>query len=923
MTSYGKRLGPFAGVAIACLTAASVFAQDAANQGGTKPPEAPAAAPAPPQTSPPAASTPASPPPPASTSPAPTEPAPSIAPPPAGQASPSPGVRPAPPAPGDAQQLPDVEVVQPEPKTTPTEPEKTPEAPKAVVKKKPLPVEPEPVAAPAKTKPATQSPQPVVATEAVPAPLLSDNVKVSPIGGSEIPIAKVPGSVGRATAQDIARTGAIQAQNVLETSVPGVIVTDLQGNGFQTNVQYRGFESSPVNGVPQGLAVYQNGVRINEAFGDIVNWDFIPSIAINDITLVAGNPVFGLNAIGGAISIGMKDGFNYHGTEIDARGGSFGRIQGSLQTGQQAGNVGTYVAIEGAHDDGWRDFSPSRIERLYADLGFKGENAEFHVNFTGANNFIGAVTAAPVELLALDYARTYTSPQTTSNEMKMVSVNGTVSVTDTTKLSGVAYRRKFNQKHLDANILETTDCGNGMLCVEGEPLIGVGGGTNADGTIPVSIGAPLATLDSTSQDAGSEGVSLQVVEKAPLFGFANQFLAGASYDHGKVRYAAASNLGVIGPKFVVSDLGIHITGPDDLSPRSLTTENTYWGFYFSDTLDVTDQLAVTVGGRYNIADLGIRDLTGRDPFLNSDSKYRRFNPMAGATYTFVPGVTLYGGYSEANRAPTPAELACSDANNPCLIESFLTADPPLKQVVSRTEEVGVRGEHISWNGKKKWNWGAGFFHALSSDDIISVAAPTSGRGFFQNAGATLRQGVEANFSYRDDRIYLYANYNWTDATFQSPLTLASPNNPLATPCPGAVGPDPPTCVSVVPGDRLPGIAAHKLKAGFDYWITPQWKFGADVIAASNQVFFGDEGNENKPLGGYGKVNLHTSYDINERVQVYGLVDNLFDTRYGLFGNYFNIAAATQASLGTISFTDPRTFVPGAPFAIYGGLKVKF
>ncbi len=29
-------------------------------------------------------------------------------------------------------------------------------------------------------------------------------------------------------------------------------------------------------GTPQGLAVYQNGVRINEVFGDTVNWDLIP-----------------------------------------------------------------------------------------------------------------------------------------------------------------------------------------------------------------------------------------------------------------------------------------------------------------------------------------------------------------------------------------------------------------------------------------------------------------------------------------------------------------------------------------------------------------------------------------------------------------------------------------------------------------------
>jgi iron complex outermembrane recepter protein len=833
-----------------------------------------------------------------------------------------------------------VQIIQTQPKPV----EVAPEAPKPpeVAKKKPVPVEPPPpvVAQPKpqpKPKPVQQAqpqtpppqPQPAPAVvQPVTAPPLSTEVKISPIGGSEIPISKVSGSVSRVSVEDIKRTGATDAQSLLQTSVPGVIVTDLQGNGFQTDVQYRGFSSSPVNGVPQGLAIYQNGVRINESFGDIVNWDFLPSNAINDITVVAGNPVFGLNAIGGAISIGMKDGFNSEGTEIDVRGGSFGRIQGAFSTGQRSGAVAAFVALEGAHDDGWRENSPADIKRMYVDLGYKTKEAEFHINFTGAENFVGAVTAAPVELLDLDYTRTYTFPQTTNNDLKMVSVNGTVSVTDTLKLSGLAYRRKFTQKHIDANIVDATDCGDGTLCLGGEQALGAGVGVNANGTIPAGIagaGGVLGSIDNTSQDAGSMGASVQAVEKSRLFGLGNQFLVGASYDHGDVRYGAASTLGKLGPKFVVTPLGIDIVGPDDLSPRSLTTANDYYGVYFSDTLDVTDKLAVTVGGRFNVADLSIRDLTGRDPFLNADSHYQRFNPQVGATYSFVPGLTLYGSYSQANRAPTPAELACADPLNPCLIESFLTADPPLNQVVSHTYELGLRGEQTSWSGREKFEWGVGLFRTLNTDDIISVAAQTTGRGFFQNAGDTLRQGVEANVSYRTDKYFLYANYNFTDATYETALTLGSPNNPSATLCPGADPKDPnaPTCVNVLPGNTIPGIPQHKFKAGFDYWITPEWKFGADVIASSSQVFFGDEGNQNKRLAGYAKVNLHTSYDINGHVQLYGLVDNLFDKKFGTFGNYFDTAAATSASLGEINFTDPRTVVPSAPIAIYGGMKVKF
>jgi outer membrane receptor protein involved in Fe transport len=259
-----------------------------------------------------------------------------------------------------------------------------------------------------------------------------------------------------------------------------------------------------------------------------------------------------------------------------------------------------------------------------------------------------------------------------------------------------------------------------------------------------------------------------------------------------------------------------------------------------------------------------------------------------------------------------------------LIESFLTADPPLQQVVSHTFELGLRGKLASWGQDQSLQWSAGLFHALNVNDIIAVASPVQGRGFFQNAGDTLRQGVEAGLRYTEKRLMLYANYAFVSATFQTPLELASPNNPAAVPCSG----DPTvTCVNVTKGDRIPGIPENRFKTGFEYWVTPKWKFGADLVAASNQIFYGDEGNDNAPLPGYAEVNLHTSYDVTQHVQAYGIINNLFNSHYGLFGNYFDLAQANQAAvadgLGGNFFTDPRTITPAVPFVAYGGMRLKY
>jgi iron complex outermembrane recepter protein len=783
-------------------------------------------------------------------------------------------------------------------------------------------------------------------------------VPMSPVQGAEIPLAKVPGGVSILKGSDFARQFYVDSpEEVLQQRVPGIILDDVQGNVFQTNIQFRGFESSPVDGEPQGLAVYQNGVRINESFGDVVNWDFLPQVAINNLAVVTNNPVYGLNALAGAITIDMKNGFNYHGVEVNATGGSFGRAQGTVQAGLQSGHWGIYFGGERIEDDGFRDFSDSQIKRLYGDLGFKNSTVDLHVNVTAADNVVGVTAAAPVQLLGLDWERTFTSPQITDNQVIMPTFNGTVNLNDNNSISGVAYFRNFKQRHIDGNISEGEDCtlndGFAGICDDdGNPFFfaGTADPIPAD-TIPDD--KPIGSIDHTAQDTDSWGGSLQEVNKAPIFGHQNQFLVGASYDKGDVDFNAGTDLGFFKPKFFVQSVGVSLgcqppgpdCQPDDFLARDLNTINEYIGVYFSDTFNITDRLAATVGGRYNHATIEMHDLTGNLPGLNATNKFERFNPAAGLTYQLTSATSLYAGYSEANRAPVAAELSCDDPENPCLIESFLVSDPPgsLKQVVAKTWEAGIRGGKTEADGKTRLDWGLGLFRTETFDDILPAISESTGRGVFQNVGNTLRQGVEANLAYRTQRWFLYANYAFVDATFESSFILPSPSNPHATPCPvaqeapaddaddeddAADAADENLCVFVKPGDHMPGIPEHRFKLGADYWLTPKWKFGGDLIAVSDQFFFGDESNLNPELGGYTRVDLHTSYDVTPRFQIYALANNIFDRHYGVFGTFFdtelgNKAAAADPQLSDDFFTNARTITPAPPAVAYGGAKIRF
>ncbi|WP_044540384.1 TonB-dependent receptor [Bradyrhizobium sp. LTSP885] len=733
---------------------------------------------------------------------------------------------------------------------------------------------------------------------------------------SEIDADKVPASVNIVDSRQIERTGSPNITDALLQSVPSITINEVAGNPFQPDVQFRGFVASPVSGTPQGLAVYQNGVRINEAFADAVNWDLIPTAAIKSVTVVTNNPAFGLNALGGAVNMQMKDGFSYQGTEINVMGGSFGRIQGSGQWGKQVdNNYAVYGAIEGVHDDGFRNFSQSDIRRFYGDVAYKNDVNEFHLNMGVADNKFGAAATVPAELLQQYWGATYTTPQTSHNQVGYFNLTGKVEATPTWTIEGSAHLRFFKQDTQDGNPTGTQPCSTpaGFLCFGDDttPAFGLNGTQLAN---PFPSDAVLGEIDRTSTRSTTGGLSLQATNDDKLFGHDNRFTVGGSFDTSVTWFNASAELGTIGTNYVVSGSGIFLGpsgSPITIGPVSLRTTNQYTGIYALDTFDVTNAFSITGGGRFNSARIVLEDQLGTA--LNGNHEYDRFNPMIGATYKITPELTFYAGYSEANRAPTPLELGCADPNNPCTIAAFLVSDPDLKQVVSHTVEAGLRGTKELNLGTLSWKLGG--FRAKNTDDILAIPSPTlQGFGYFQNVGATRRQGIEAEVNLKSKAMQVYASYSFIDARFLDALQLGS-NSPAAEQNNGII--------QVLPGNQIPAIPRHRVKAGFDYAITDAFKVGGDAIWVSSQYFVGDGSNQEPKLPSYAVFNAHTSYQINKTFQIYGRVDNIFDNRYASYGTFFETGALPNYANGGANFTDPRSLSPARPRAFYAGMKATF
>ncbi len=526
-------------------------------------------------------------------------------------------------------------------------------------------------------------------------------IQTTPLPGPGVDLDEVPGNVQVLSAGDISRQGTASLTSALDTGLSSININDDLDDPFQPDILYRGFEASPVLGTPEGLAVYQNGVRINEAFGNTVNWDLIPPNAIDKVEVISSSAVYGLNALGGAISVDMKNGFNYQGADLEASGGSFDQQNVTAEAGGHSGALGFYVAARELDWRGWRFMSSDRLRDVYAALSLHTDVANFDLTYTRAQNSLNGQGPSPMQ--ELDYLRSlaFTGPQTNVNDLNFVTLNGTIPLPGSWSVQTVLYYRQYGQSVLNGNTTDYEPCDStaGILCQPdgSTPL------TNAAGQyLPdISEGGQyyIGENDFELVSAWGRGATLQASNNAPIFGRRNNLTIGGALDYASTTFYTGAQIGLVTSNLAVEPSNLIVDTPEnsaaaiangDPVPVSVDSVNKSLGVYFTDTFQATSALAITAGGRYNVANIDLVDQLGEN--LTGWNRFVHFNPSIGATYKLLPSMTLYGGYSINTRTPTASEIECSNPLTPCLLPTDLAGDPPnLRQVVAHTIEIGLRG----------------------------------------------------------------------------------------------------------------------------------------------------------------------------------------------------------------------------------------
>ena len=809
------------------------------------------------------------------------------------------------------------------------------------------------------------------AAVAQPVPQQVEVVGVSPVPGLDLPKDWLPANVQTARAADLERSHAIDLTAFMARQLGSVHVNELQGNPFQPDVNYRGFTASPLLGSAQGLSVYLDGVRLNQPFGDVVSWDLIPKSAISSMVLMPGsNPLFGLNTLGGALAVQTKDGLKNPGSVVQLLAGKHQRVALEFETGGgSAEGLNWFVTGNRFHEKGWRSQSPSDVGQLFGKFGLLAADTRLWLTAALADNTLNGNGLQEMRLLDADRKSVYTQPDTTRNRSLLINLSSSQLLSDSLSLTGQVYYRRIKTATLNGDINE------GALnqavyqpnAAEQAALTAAGytgfptSGENA-GNTPFPKWRCIANaqradepaekcnglINRSTTDQHNAGIAGQLNWQGAWAGVQQQAVLGAALDTSRVQFRQGSELGYLNPAHSVTGVGAYgdaVTGglvdgaPYD-TRVDLTADTRTASIFASDTLTLNPQTHLTLAGRYNRTVVHNRDAVtpgGGTGSLDGDAVFARLNPAIGLTFAASPALTLYAGFNHGSRAPSAVELGCADPASPCKLPNAMAGDPPLRQVVTRTVEAGLRGRLSADTA-----WTLGLFRADNRDDILFVADNAAGYGYFRNFGQTRRQGLEASASTRLSSVSLGVNLTLLDATFRSAETLnAAGNSSNDAALAGFAGVD--GNIPVRPGDRLPLIPRQQLKLFADLKLGAAWSLNADVTAMAGALARGNENGAHQADGstylgpgrsaGYAVLNLGGDWRPLRGLTLFAQVNNLLDRHYNTAaqlgatgfdarGNFVARPFAANAN-GDRPLLRSTFFAPGAPRSFWLGIRYAF
>jgi iron complex outermembrane receptor protein len=602
----------------------------------------------------------------------------------------------------------------------------------------------------------------------------------------------------------------------------GISLYDDLGSPFKLNLSTRGFNVGPVVGLPPGVSVFLDGVRQNEPDAAEVNFDLLPMEHVQRVELLSGSgSLLGPNSLGGAVNLITRRGTGPLTADAELSGGSYGSYSAEASVGgRRARGFDYYLAGGYENEDGWRQATGAENLNGFINLGHRGPERGISFQAFGAESRAETAGSLPESIFWVSPRTNFTVGDFEDLNQLQTSVSGYFPI-GRSRASFTTYARRTHADRFNVN--QAPDNNVRSFTTNGT----VGGNLDWRWTTPRPNGSLSLRLGA---DGAGNRVHIQLLEVDP---------------------AVPSN-------------------------RTLTTDvrspsYDVAGYALAD-LRIAD-VTFSGGFRYDYIHIPFEDQL--DPAADTANSFDRLSPRGGVSLDVAPGASLYASVGQSFRAPAILELACADETAACPLPFALGDDPPLNPVVGTTFEVGgqvVRGPAIL---------NASVYRTNVRDDIFFIqSADAVFEGFFNNIGNTRREGIELGVQVLPtERLSFYANYAFTRATFRSAADIFSIRADSAFAASSLAGEN-----NVAPGDRLPLVPDHQVKAGGLLTLPMGFQFGVDARYTGRQWLRGDEANETQPLGGYFVANVRAGFS-RANWEVSGVVSNLFDSHRPLFGTF--------------------------------------
>jgi outer membrane receptor protein involved in Fe transport len=717
--------------------------------------------------------------------------------------------------------------------------------------------------------------------EAAPPPAALAVQTITVVAAAPLPAAGLrdaPVLVLPVTSQAIDRAHGGSVADLLDEASASVTLSDAQGNPFQRELAFRGFSASPVLGTPQGVSVFIDGVRINEPFGDIVQWDLVPTAALDHAELMPGShPLFGLNTLGGALVMRTRSGRDDPGSLAEAWAGAHGQRGVQWRHGSFDGPWDGLLMLQSTRDEGWRAHGGSRVAQGFARWGWRAGRDDAQASLTLADSRLEGAQTLPRSFLD-DPAQAYTWPDTQHNRLAMGALRWTRQLDDGSHVSAQAHLRFTRGATLSSNVE-----------VDAQPTDAV-----------------QATNDETRLRQSSTGFALQWSSPAAA-GRRQRWLLGIDLQAGRARYVQRSQDARFDAQRGTVALGAFQPG-SDAGTRTHST-----GVYAMDTIALGAAWSLSLSARHEATRIAIDDRSGQAPALDGRHRFARFNPGLGVLWQPTSAWSAFASASEGLRAPTAMELTCADPQAPCRLPTGFVSDPPLKAVVARTLETGLRGRS-AWGGDGELQWSGSLWRTDVRDDIQFVASGSALAGYFRNVGATRRQGFEIGLQARRGPITTTLRIARVDATFRSAFDVHSPFHPQA---------DADGVIHVAPGARLPGVVRDSLRWRVEATLAQDTRWGLAWHLQGSSVLRGDESNQAlaQRVPGRGLLHLDAEGPLAGAVRWWLQVHNLAGRRSvdaGLLGR--NAFTGPGRSFSGARGRNEPFYAPGEPRSISAGVK---